>query len=143
MVNIRDFSQSDIEALAELMGELGYPTSIESMLKRMEAIESSSMNSTFVAEIDDKVVGMIGLLMNNNYEYDSMVMQIVSLVTRADHRGTGVGSALIKHAEEWATTHGASAMSLTSGIKPERVAAHEFYKNKGYYISGYRFSKKL
>jgi N-acetylglutamate synthase-like GNAT family acetyltransferase len=84
MAYIRDFRQSDIEALAELMGELGYPTSIESMSNRMEAIESNSVNATFVAEIDDKIVGMIGLRLINGYEYDDMVVQIVSLVTRAE-----------------------------------------------------------
>jgi GNAT superfamily N-acetyltransferase len=56
-------------------------------------------------------------------------------------RGTGVGSELIHHAGEWSIAHGANAMTLTSGIKPERAIAHGFYKNKGYDITGYRFSK--
>ncbi|WP_240418355.1 GNAT family N-acetyltransferase [Paenibacillus periandrae] len=143
MVLIRESRQSDNHALAQLMGELGYPTSAESMRKRMEAIESSPMNGTFVAEMDNLIVGMIGLRVNNNYEYDDSVVQVVSLVTRAAYRGMGIGSVLILHAEEWAQARKGSAMTLTSGIKPERAAAHEFYKSKGYAINGYRFSKKL
>jgi GNAT superfamily N-acetyltransferase len=86
---------------------------------------------------------MIGIRLINDYEYDDLVVQIASLVTRADFRGNGVGGALINHAEEWAKSHSAGAMTLTSGIKPERAAAHQFYKDKGYDITGYRFSKKL
>ncbi|MCU6794006.1 hypothetical protein OB236_18045 [Paenibacillus sp. WQ 127069] len=82
MVLIRESRQSDNHALAQLMGELGYPTSAESMRKRMKAIESNPMNGTFIAEMDNL-------------------------------------------------------------IKPERAAAHEFYKSKGYDINGYRFLKKL
>lgn len=143
MVLIRESRQSDNHALAQLMGELGYPTSLDSMRKRMEAIESNPMNGTFVAEMDNLIVGMIGLRLNNNYEYDDSIVQVVSLVTRADYRGMGIGGALILHAEEWAQARGASAMTLTSGIQPERAAAHEFYKSKGFDINGYRFSKKL
>jgi predicted N-acetyltransferase YhbS len=143
MVYIRSYRKPDIDAMAELMGDLGYPTSVESMEKRMQTIESNAMNGTFVAEIDGRIVGMIGVRLTANYEYDSLVMHIVSLITRADYRGTGVGSALINYAEDWAKARGANAMTLTSGIKPERVAAHEFYKHKGYNINGYRFSKKL
>ena len=49
----------------------------------------------------------------------------------------------IRYAEEWALKHKSNVLFLTSGMKPERIRAHQFYKNRGFEITGYRFVKKL
>lgn len=70
MVCIRRFDIRDIEAVTALMGELGYPATVQQMSERMEKIGSNSMNCTIVAEIDGEVVGMIRLRLLHNYESD-------------------------------------------------------------------------
>jgi GNAT superfamily N-acetyltransferase len=55
--------------------------------------------------------------------------------------GTGIGSALVKHVEQWATRNGAKRLSVTSGM--HRKATHEFYEKRDYENTGLRFTKKL
>ncbi|WP_373231327.1 GNAT family N-acetyltransferase [Cohnella sp.] len=142
MIHIRDYLSSDINELASLMGDLGYPSSTEDMNRRMNLIESNPNYKTFVAVLSDKVVGMIGINTIMNYESDDSVTHILALVTLTDFQGQGIGRSLMNFVEEWAISHGSGTLYLTSGIKEERKRAHEFYKQLGYEITGYRFIKK-
>jgi GNAT superfamily N-acetyltransferase len=69
------------------------------------------------------------------------VAWLTTLVVLEDVRGAGVGSALVRHVEQWAARHGAKRLSLTSGI--QRRATHEFYQKREYENTGLRFSKDL
>jgi GNAT superfamily N-acetyltransferase len=143
MLLIREFSFRDLDAITELMSDLGYPASKRQMQKRMERICSNPLHHTLVAEQDGKVVGMAGMRQLYSYENDHPVVQISALVTKAEYRGLGIGKELVKQAEKWAKENGASAVVLTSGNRPEREHAHQFYKHLGFCITGFRFSKKL
>lgn len=143
MIIVRPYSFSDIEALTELMTDLGTPSSIEDMKKRMEIIDATPGYFTFVASKDDIVVGMIGIRMQQSYVSNDLKTQIAALVTKKQYQGQGVGKALIKHVEAWIQEKGFNALYLTSAIKEERLDAHEFYKKLGYEINGYRFVKKI
>jgi GNAT superfamily N-acetyltransferase len=143
LLSIREYKSTDVEALAELMSDLGYPTSLENMKIRMEFIESNSLYFTFVAVIEEQVVGMIGVRLVYYYEGDGILAQISALVTRKQHQGKGIGKSLIQFVEDWAKGKGSVHLYLTSGIKPERLKAHEFYKKMGFDITGYRFVKAL
>lgn len=143
MVQIREFKMSDLEDAVGLMEDLGYPTTLHEMQSRMDKILELPMCTTFVAEETDRVVGMIGLRELYIYEESKPCIQISLLVTSKEVRAKGIGKLLINKAEQWAVTKGASTIFLTSGIKPEREEAHSFYKNQGFDINGYRFTKKL
>ncbi|MOA24607.1 aminoalkylphosphonic acid N-acetyltransferase [compost metagenome] len=77
------------------------------------------------------------------YEGDGVAAQISALVTKNNYRGQGVGKELISFVANWAKERGLNSLHLTSGIKSERVEAHEFYKKMGFSINGYRFVKKF
>jgi len=143
MIVVRAYSCDDLEAVAELMGELGYPASSTQMQTRMEAISSHPDYATLVAECEGQAAGMIGLRLTFGYEHDDHVVQITALVVKASFRGRGVGRELIRHAEKWAREKGAAAIVLTSGNRPEREAAHHFYRHMGFAVTGLRFLKKL
>jgi GNAT superfamily N-acetyltransferase len=143
MLVIREFSFSDIDAITELMKDLGHSTSKEQMRTRLEKISYYPMYCTFVAELEGKVVGIVGLRQLYSYEGDNPVVQISALVTKAEYRGLGIGKELIKQAETWAKKNGANEIVLTSGNRPEREEAHKFYKHLGYNVSGFRFSKRI
>jgi GNAT superfamily N-acetyltransferase len=143
MINIRQYSLSDLKDLTGLMEDLGYPSSIEDMTKRMDLIESNPYYFTFVAIIHDKVVGMIGVRLNITYTNNTLKTQISALVTKREYQGQGIGKALIQHVEEWSENQGSDFIYLLSGIRNERSKAHEFYKNVGFDITGYRFVKRL
>lgn len=61
-ITIRDAKLGDAPALAALMCELGYETSNVEMDSRLQAILRNASYSTIVAEIDNKLCGMIGTL---------------------------------------------------------------------------------
>jgi GNAT superfamily N-acetyltransferase len=62
-------------------------------------------------------------------------------VVLEDARGAGIGSALVRHVEQWAVRNGAIRLSVTSGM--HRKATHEFYEKRDYENSGLRFTKTL
>jgi GNAT superfamily N-acetyltransferase len=143
VIAIRKYLSTDIESLTELMTDLGSPSSLADMKKRMDLIESNPLYSTFVATLHEKVVGMIGVRMNITYTNNKLKTQISSLVTKKEFQGQGIGRALIEFIEEWAKENGSDFLYLMSGIKEERLKAHEFYKNSGFDITGYRFVKRI
>ncbi|MEW9033331.1 MAG: GNAT family N-acetyltransferase [Planifilum fimeticola] len=140
---VREFTLKDTEAAAELMAHLGYPTSAGSMNRRMERICSDPMYRTWVAEYHGRVVGLVGARKVILYESDQIAIQVAALVTDPGYRGRGIGRALLRQAEKWAEQEGAAQIYLTSGNRPERRDAHRFYKQSGYEITGFRFSKRV
>ena len=143
MIDIRQYHSSDLIELAQLMDDLGYPTTPEVMTRRMALFELNPSYRTFVATWDNKVVGMLGVNMTMNYESDDLVTHIISLVVGEAFQGKGIGKKLMSFIEAWAIDNGSQVLYLTSGIKEERKRAHEFYKRLGFDITGYRFIKRV
>lgn len=143
MINIRQYQSSDLESITELMTDLGYPSSIQEMETRMKSIESSPGYFTFVACLDGIMVGMLGIRELLNYETSGNVTQISLLVIKKEYHKLGIGTSLLNFIEDWARKKGSNVLYLTSGIKEERIKAHEFYKKFGFEITGYRFVKDI
>lgn len=98
---VREYTNGDLNALTELMGELGYPTKPEVLSTRIERIESNPMYQTFVAEEQGDLVGMIGIRQLFSYEVDEVATQISALVTKREFQRKGIGKALVQYVEEW------------------------------------------
>ncbi|AZN40995.1 GNAT family N-acetyltransferase [Paenibacillus albus] len=143
MVEVRAYRETDLEGLAALMVELGSPTSVLDMQLRMERISATPNYYTFVAVLEETIVGMIGLRMQHSYVSNDLKTQVSSLAVKSGMQGKGIGKALLAHAEEWAKQQGSYFVYINSGIKEERTDAHAFYKKRGYAVTGYRFAKKL
>ena len=138
---IRAAGTEDVAALANLVTELGYPSSVEDMRWRFEGISSDPLHETFVAESGKEVVGMVGIRLERTYEADGGCARVMALVVSSEHRGRGAGQALISAAEEWARGRGAGTIVLTTHKR--RTGAHQFYRSLGYEATGYRFYKAL
>ena len=138
---VRSAQSEDVEALANLMTDLGCPTSSEDMYRRFEAISADPSYATLVAERGGKVLGMVGLHFERLYESDGNFARIMALVVGSEHRGRGVGRILISAAEDWARRRGATDVMLTTHKR--RTDAHRFYLSMGYEATGYRFYKPL
>ena len=122
---VRGAQSEDVDALANLMTELGYPTSSEQMRRRFEGISADPSYATLVAEREGKVLGMVGLRVERLYESDGNFARIMTLVIGSEHRGWGVGRALISAAEDWARRRGARDVLLAAHKR--RTDAHRFY----------------
>jgi GNAT superfamily N-acetyltransferase len=138
---IREARDQDAEDLARLVAELGYDASPEAMRRRLRALTDAGRAATFVADLGGSVSGFVGLRLERSYESDDPHARITGLAVDSDHRGQGIGTALLERAEGWARTHGASLIFLTSGL--QRVEAHAFYDARGWKHTGYRFAKRV
>lgn len=136
---IRNYHTNDLESLSDLMVDLSHPSELENLRKRIEKIELNPMYVTFVAEINGTVVGMVGARQLFSYEYDEIVTQISALVMKREYQGQGIGKGLVSFVEDWAVSNGSTIIVLTSGIKENRIKAHNFYKSIGFEVTGYRF----
>jgi GNAT superfamily N-acetyltransferase len=129
---IRPAVSADIPALAFLMNELGYATSTQDMRTRYAALAAHPDYATWVAVIDDQVIGMIGLIRQLYYEKNGIYIRIGALVINSHYRKKGIGKLLMQKAENWAVETGASQVLLNSGNREERKDAHAFYQRLGF-----------
>ena len=58
---IRQAAKTDAGAIAGLLGELGYPTESDSVLKWLKTLEISTSDVVFVGEIRGSVVAFLSL----------------------------------------------------------------------------------
>jgi GNAT superfamily N-acetyltransferase len=141
-VTIRQAAPGDAPVLAELLGQLGYPASIEEIPARLAAIGEFPRAAAFVATNGyAEVVGLATTHVFPCIHDNGPIAWLTSLVVLEDVRGAGVGSALVDHVEQWAAASGAKRLSLTSGL--HRRESHAFYEKRGYERTGLRFSKTL
>ena len=140
-VTVRAVEAADVEALADLMTQLGYETRTSEMQMRMEAILSNKNYTTFVAVTKGMVCGMIGTFTRYTYEHNSPSAMILALVVSEKMRGHGVGHALISAAEKDLAQRNIRRVAVNARF--ERKEAHEFYEKLGYTKNGFRLVKEL
>ena len=133
----------DTEALAKLADQLGYPSTVEQVRKRFEALtEKSDENAVFVAEANGKILGWVHAHLYSLL-VDDPETEVGGLVVDEAVRGQRIGELLMRAAEAWTLEKGCSSVYLRSNVI--RTRAHEFYKRIGYTIikSQYAFRKVL
>lgn len=91
----------------------------------------SALLPTFAAEADSRLVGFISLQEHFPESWD-----VHCIAVHADHRGTGIGSALLAHSEYWLGRTGVrflqvKTVAATSPSK-EYAETREFYRAKGF-----------
>jgi GNAT superfamily N-acetyltransferase len=121
---------SDARRLAELSGQLGYPTTAVEITKRMRRLKPASQNALFVAESADAgVVGWAHVSVTHLVEVGTRA-ELNGLIVGEGQRSLGAGARLLEAAEDWAREHGCPSMSVRSNVIRER--AHKFYERQGY-----------
>jgi GNAT superfamily N-acetyltransferase len=129
MLRIRRAKPTDVARLAELAGELGYPTTPAEMKIRFRRVKPAALNAIFVAEDGDKVVGWIHVGVSFLLEVP-LRAEINGLVVSDASRSRGTGARLLEAAEAWARTKKCEGMSVRSNVIRDR--AHAFYERNGY-----------
>lgn len=141
-VTIRAAVPADAPTLCELLAQLGYPATVAEIPARLSALTNFPRAAAIVAINGYReVVGLATSHMLPSIHDNEPVAWLTTLVVLEDARGAGIGSALVRHVEQWATQNGARKLSVTSGI--HRKATHDFYVKRDYENSGLRFTKKL
>jgi GNAT superfamily N-acetyltransferase len=140
-MRVRNATRADAPAMAQLLGELGYPTDAEVVPSRLLAVESAGGRTFLVVGADDRVLGLASVARLAALHVDAPVCYITALVAAQDSRGQGVGRLLVSAAEGWAQAHGCVRLSVTSA--EHRADAHAFYPRCGLPYTGRRFTKSL
>ena len=136
---LREAKPKDAEAIAALIGALGYEASASDVRRRLAALAKAGQQA-IVAE-KGEVVGVLTTSMMTVLHRPKPVGRISMLVVAEAARGAGIGAALVAEAEKRLAAKGCGLVEVTSNIK--RLRAHGFYEKLGYDRTSYRFAKAL
>jgi GNAT superfamily N-acetyltransferase len=127
---IRPARSSDHARIAELAGQLSYPSTSEEIARRLQGIKSSAEAAVFVAQLETaEIAGWIAVFVYRTVEADARA-EVSGLVVDERFRSQRVGEHLLSRAEEWARENGCRAIGLRSNAIRDR--AHAFYERHGY-----------
>ncbi len=128
--SIRTACSSDYERIAALATQLGYPSTVEDIERRISEMDDPKRYVIFVAENPShKVIGWIGAYILSSVAMDKHA-EISGLVVDQETRCQGIGAQLLSAAEEWAQIAGCLRLSVRSNVVRER--AHQFYLRHAY-----------
>jgi GNAT superfamily N-acetyltransferase len=131
-LKIRRARRGDAERIAQLSGELGYPSTAAQVATRLRQLKPTSKHAVFVAESPDAATGLIGWVhvsVAHLLECDIRA-EVNGLIVAEGQRSAGAGAKLLEAAEEWARTRSCRGMNVRSNVIRER--AHKFYERRGY-----------
>lgn len=127
---IRPAEARDYKKMAELAGQLHYPSTTKQIRDRLQSMAFSNQYAVYVAELPTgEIAGWIGLFIFRSVEQDPCA-EISGLITDESVRSRGIGKALLEVAAKWARAQGCKAISVHSNVL--RGRAHRFYEQNGY-----------
>jgi GNAT superfamily N-acetyltransferase len=128
---VRDPISTDWAAIAELLGQLGYPLPPGADLAERTAL-SSERGGVVVAEVEKRVAGFASYDRWFAFADNLWVCRLNAVCVDSASRGRGVGRALLDEVEVRARRSGCSIVELSSGRRSERTPAHALYRSSGY-----------
>jgi GNAT superfamily N-acetyltransferase len=128
---LRVATPADAAQLAALCDQLGYPTSPEALVKRLELVEHED-EVVLCAKRAGRPVGLVHVTRRRPL-HGVAIAEIEALVVDEALRGQGTGAGLMAAAERWAARRGLEKLRVRSQLA--RTRAHAFYRRLGYQVS--------
>jgi GNAT superfamily N-acetyltransferase len=129
-LKIRFARKSDAARLAELAGQLGYPSTAKQLRDRLRGLKPANHHAVFVADAPGAgVVGWLHVSVWPLIESD-LRAEVNGLVVDENQRSRGAGAQLLAAAEKWAKQRRCKCMNVRSNVIRER--AHKFYERHAY-----------
>jgi GNAT superfamily N-acetyltransferase len=138
---LREPRPEDAHAVAALLDELGYPSSVDQAAERIARIGHDPSTLLLVAEVDGEVAGLAALHVQDLIERDDLGCSVAALVVAERFRRLGVGARLSEAIEAEARARGCESLVLHTAHR--RSDAHAFYEALGYEHTGRRYRKEL
>jgi len=139
---MREAVEADLPDILELYSQLGQDEgevlSQEQAQKIFNKIKLYPDYSLHLATIDNRAVGVLALLIMDNFGHMAAPSAVLEdVVVAAGLRGQGVGSKMMEYANGLCRQKGCYKMTFSSNIN--RVDAHRFYESLGFKKHGYSF----
>jgi len=130
-IKVRRARVGDAESLAELAGQLGYPTSTKEMKGRLEEALKDKDGACFVVGEADgrRITGWIHVSVTPLLEVERRA-EVNGLIVDERSRSQGAGALLLQAGEKWAQKKKCKGISVRSNVLRER--AHRFYLRNGF-----------
>jgi ribosomal protein S18 acetylase RimI-like enzyme len=129
-------------AWPEVFAPSGDPTRDEGLWREMIGAPDAT---TFVAQIADAVIGFVNVMFvardKNPLLQPISYARVGSVGVAEGHRGQGIGTELMRRAEEWAAAKGAKHLTLNVWAFNKR--ALEMYEELGYEVRSHSMGKRL
>jgi len=122
-------TSSDLEAVRTLSLQLGYDITPELLRAQFERVAGASEHYLVVALEGERIVGWMHAFGTQLLYYEPYV-EIGALVVDEAARRSGLGTALLRAAEDWGRGHGYAEVRVRSRLS--RDEAHRFYVQLGY-----------
>lgn len=140
-MTIREAASADLERIAALFGQLGYPNDAAQLARRLAAVPAGDTMRVLVAQEGDTVAGVAVVHVMAPLHVPERWALLSALVVDDAQRSGGIGAALLQAAEAFAREHGCAQLELSSNVA--RTRAHRFYERQGYREKRMRFVKML
>jgi GNAT superfamily N-acetyltransferase len=133
---IRDATPDDARNLRHLLLQLDYSLDENEMQEKIRAY-SVEGNRILVAESSDGLAAFISLHIFVCFHSPGSIGRITAFCVDESHRAKGIGGQMLAEAESYFRKNKCYRVEVTSNNR--RVAAHEFYRRKGYSENSKKF----
>lgn len=140
-LEVREARPEDATEIAQLISVLGYELDSAQVSDRL-AEYTGGVCKVFVALHQDRVAGFLSFHSIPMFHAPSRLGRITALAIDSRHHRQGIGRALVKAAETFASRIGCTRIEVTSGDHREHDA-HLFYLSLDYRVDCRRFLKIL
>jgi ribosomal protein S18 acetylase RimI-like enzyme len=132
-------SEEEVRALYPIMHQLRNSLSLKEYLARVARARNDGYR-LFYANFSERISGTIGLRIQNDLCWGHN-LYVDDLVVDETLRCLRIGEALMRFAENLATSEKCDYVRLASGIDRKRV--HRFYERLGYRKTSFTFALKV
>lgn len=126
-MHVREATPADVEALASLSGQLGYPADAPTIMCRLAQVDRGVV---LVALDGEGAVCAVAHAEPRRLLIAEPFVELAALVVDEAARGSGAGAMLLAAVEAWAREQGFASVRVRSNVLRER--AHRFYLREGY-----------
>lgn len=160
MINIREYQETDSEAVTDLLKEfLSYTkkqydkevlefetfsdADKDAYAKNLHASFTNIENSHFlIAENQENIIGYIlGCIQTQEFKVCKKTGYIQSFFVSQNNRGAGIGKKLYSALTNWFAKHGCDSLELN--VYAGNTATIETYKKWGFKLNSLKMKKKL
>ena len=135
---IRELVTDDLPAIAKLLKELGYNTSLAALKQKTADLESDNEYKVLVDIEDENIVGLIALHTMSLFHRDGKIGRITSFVVDESYRGNRASKMLLEASIEFFKQEGCTSCEAAGGMVKSNLRKQFLdhgYKDEDHYLT--------